>query len=288
MIRRALTIVFAVVLASGWAGAAWSVDGGKADPTNDVFDGDAQRFGPGHLDIVKVTHHDDGERLTYAVRTAHQWTTTDLEKVFLNIERLPGLPQYDCQQVSAFVIQKNGKLDGYIHQCLGSGGGQEGGPGGTKTLGPVTATHAENTDTITFSFALSVLRDAGFTGSSYNYSIVMEEKIASDNWDRVPGGASHDTAWITHTFSQPPTPVPTVAATLEPTAQPTAAPTAEPIPEPAAEPTPDTATPQPDAMSFAAPQEHTTDDGTSTPLRVAAVGSVVAGAGIALVRFWPF
>jgi len=284
VIRRALTIVFAVALASGWAGAAWAVDGGKADPTGDVFDSDAQSYGDGHLDVVKVTHHDDGERLTYTVRTAHQWVTTDLEKVFLNIEHLDGLPQWDCQQVTAFVLQKNGKLDGYIEECLGSGGGDEGGPGGSKRLGPVTATHEENTDTITFSFALTSLRDAGFEGNSFNYSIVMEQDIASDNWDRVPGTDDPDAGWITHTFSVRATPVPTVGPTPEPVVAPTAEPTVEPTPEPTAEP----ATPQPDAMSFGAPQERTEDDGTSTPLRVAAAGSVVAGAGIALVRFWPF
>jgi hypothetical protein len=284
MLRRTLIVLFAVVLMSGWTLAAWSVDGGKADPTGDVFDGPAQTTGPGHLDIVKVTHHDDGQTLTYTVRTAHEWATSDLEQLFVNIERLPGLAQHDCQQVAAIVRPKAGdRLEGYLHHCLGSGSGPEGGPGGHRNLGPVTAVHEDMADTITVSFALKSLRDAGFEGSSFNYNVWMEE-AQTQRSDSVP----NDYAWIAHTFSAPATSVPTVAPTPVPTVAPTPEPTIEPTPEPTVEPTPEP-TAVPDVISFATPQESTDDEGDgTTPLRVAAAGSVVAGAGIALVRFWPF
>jgi outer membrane biosynthesis protein TonB len=140
------------------------------------------------------------------------------------------------------------------------------------------------TDTIVISFALKSLRDAGFEGGSYNYSVMMEEADTTRT-DLVP----NDDKWITHTFSAPATQVPpTAAPSAEPTTSARPKPTVEPTPEPTVAPTPEPATPQPDAQSFAAPQERTEDDATSTPLRVAAAGSVVAGAGIALVRFWPF
>jgi hypothetical protein len=138
MLRRTLStplaVLFAVVLMSGWSLAAWGEPGGKADPPDDVFDANAQTTGEGHLDVLKVSHADDGETLTYTVRTAHQWATADLEQIFVNIERLPGLEQYDCQQVAAIVRPKaGGRLEGYLHQCLGSGSGPEGGPAVSAT-----------------------------------------------------------------------------------------------------------------------------------------------------------
>lgn len=282
MLRRTVVAVVAVVLACGWAGAAWGEPGGKADPTDDVFDAQSQRTGEGHLDVVKVSHDDDGRTVRYTIRTAHQWASDDLGALHVYLDRLEGVPQYDCVQIAAVVERKDGKLAGHLSQCLGSGGGAEGGPGGSRNIGPVTVEHAEMTDSITVSFALEPLRRAGFSGSSYRYNIWMKEASTQAS-DTVPNASG----WITHTFSAPATPVPTAVPTPEATATPTPEPTLAPTPEPTADPTP-RATTTPDVISFAAPRESSGDGGTSTPLRVAAAASVLAGAGMALVQFRPF
>lgn len=270
----ALTLIALVFLMFGRRVEAESATTG--DPTGDVFDQHAQTSGPGMLDIVSVTHVDDGVRATYTLTTKGGYNTANVHAAHLYLDGLEGVESYDCAH--AVLAIETGTRTGIVRQCLGSGGGMEGGPGGFRDLGTATVDHAEGSNTLTVSFDLDVLRNAGFTGSSFRYTIWLAETESVS--DSIPNGNT-----ITHQLSLPATPVPT--AVPVPTVAPTPDPT--PVETPTVTVTTSSApTRAPQAASFGAPEEKDEKSGFPVIPVAAGGGVVLAGVAFALVRFLPF
>jgi len=249
--------------------------GTTTDPAGDVFDQEAQTYGPGTLDLVSVGHSDDGSRATYVIVLKDGFDDADLHAVQIGIDGLSGVEKYDSQQVGATAFREGDEIVGKMTQSLGSGGGAEGGPGGTRELGPVTYEHAAGSDTITLSFEIGLLRAAGFTGDAYDYQVWISE-LGQKSSDSTSG-------YLRHILSAPPTPVPS-AAPVAPTQPP-------PTPTPVSTPTVHVTATNPDRVdkdaSFASPEEGSEDTFPVVPV-AAGGGLVLAGAGLVAVRFWPF
>lgn len=270
LFTRLFAVLVALVLGCGWATAAWAEDGGKTDPSGDVFDQDEQKRGAGNLDVTKVSHTDDGETITYTL-TTREGFGTDINAIHWYIEG-PGLEPHECVPVAVQVHPKGDHFEAKVARCHG--------PDNFETLAAAGVTHANGSSTLVVSFPLAALRKAGMTSDRYTYTVWASE--SSRYSDTVPNDGS-----VTHVLSPPGTPrpvAPVVTAAPNPTIAPTAEPTATPksTVAPAPTQTPD------EAAGFSAPEESTDDGEQSTPLRVAAIGSVVAGAGVALLALRSF
>jgi len=62
--------------------------GTTTDPAGDVFDQEAQTYGPGTLDLVSVGHSDDGSRATYVIVLKDGFDDADLHAVQIGIDGL--------------------------------------------------------------------------------------------------------------------------------------------------------------------------------------------------------
>lgn len=204
---------------------ATSDPGSQADPSGDPAGGSSDVL----IDLVEVSHNDDGTEITWSFRTASEFdpeATLDTVQwdLDLNSNGQVSEPADACIQ-----LQPVGDGVGTMRASL------------KPSCGPVIAGTADaefDGDEASITFANDFFRNAtGFTSTSYQYQVRSTD---FNLWtDRVPDG----TAFVTHSSIAQPgdTPGPTDSPTASPT--PTPAPTGGATPTPT--PTQTSATPTP-------------------------------------------
>ena len=302
--RKLLAVAAIGFIASCWLPGA----GAETKTTNDTLHDDhvlnSDGVGNGHLDIASVKHSDDGTNVSYVVTMREPFTNADVDQITVQLDDLEGMAHYDCLQVAVPAQPSEGALKAHVLHCMGSGGGEEGGPGGTHDLGAATVSHEDGSHVITIAFPIADLRKDGFSGSVIHYSILALS--TANTQDTVPDDASHPIEQHLSTTTSPDLPrtdgEPTPTPHVEPSHEPASTPHVEPTPhatEPHHEPTPSpmphvepTHAPDPTHsgdVSFAAPAEHADDSHhASGPLKAAAAGTAGLGIVVAILKFKPF
>ncbi len=274
MKRASVLVLCVLAVLVGWTVSgpgASSKTAHTADPADDVYDSGADSRGPGELDVYHAMHVDDGKTITYTLHTVGGFYD-DINVIHWYLSP-PGVAAYGCEPIDVHVAPKSGKLAGTVERCTA--------PDVFKELAQAGVVHKEGSNEIVVSIPIAALRKAGMSGNTYTYRISASEAegVADDvpNGDRsithVLSGAGEPSAppFAPAETQAPIPPAPTVLATSAST------PSAPPV-------VVDVATPKPTILSVEAPVLHE----MSPFLRVAAIASVLLGAGLAFVRFRPF